>query len=68
MRLDLEGLAVSTGSACEAGHLRTSPVIESICSGRAMRHGGVRVSVGRFSVEDDIDRLADAVRRLLAVR
>ncbi|MFH2063055.1 MAG: cysteine desulfurase family protein [bacterium] len=68
LRLDLEGLAVSTGSACEAGHRRTSPVIESICSGRAMRHGGVRVSVGRFSVEDDIDRLADAVGRLLAVR
>jgi cysteine desulfurase len=65
--LDLEGVAVSAGSACSAGTLRRSPSL--LAMGRpAAAAASLRVSLGPSTSEADIDafldRLAPIVRRM----
>ena len=52
--LDRRGFAVASGSACTASALEPSHVLAAM---GALTHGNVRVSVGRDTTEDDIDRL-----------
>jgi cysteine desulfurase len=65
--LDRRGFAVASGSACTASTLEPSHVLAAM---GALTHGNVRVSVGRETTEDDVDRflqvLPDAVQRLRA--
>ncbi len=51
--LDLEGVAVSSGSACSAGTAEPSPVLESMV-GRARASSAVRVSLGEDTSVDEI--------------
>jgi cysteine desulfurase len=62
--LDLEGIAVSAGSACSAGTLRSSPSLQAM--GRPVEAGcSIRVSFGHATAGDHIDRLLDALGRVL---
>ena len=65
--LDLEGVCISSGSACSAGTAEPSPVIESML-GREAARGAVRVSLGEDSTDGDVAALLDALRKLGAVR
>lgn len=64
--LALEGIAVSTGSACETG--KQSHVLEAMAVGADWLEGAVRFSLGRRTTAGEIDRVlaavADVVRRL----
>jgi cysteine desulfurase len=64
IRLDLEGIAASAGSACAAGSLEASHVAAAI--GLAPRHrlGVLRLSLGRTTTPAEVD---DVTRRLPAV-
>ena len=57
--LDMQGVAVSTGSACSSGSLEPSPIIRALSSdpdeGRA--RGAIRFSLSRFNTADDIIQL-----------
>ncbi len=53
--LDLEGIAVSTGSACASGSLDPSHVLLSIGLGAEMAHGSIRFSLGRENKEEDVE-------------
>jgi cysteine desulfurase len=57
--LDLEGVAVSSGSACSAGTAEPSPVLGAML-GEARARGAVRVSLGEETTAED---LAEALRR-----
>src|SRR6185369_16441059 len=57
--LDLEGLAVSSGSACSAGTAEPSPIVTAML-GRERAASAVRISLGE---ETTIADVADAVRR-----
>lgn len=52
------GVAASTGSACHEGQVRLSPVLAAMGVPPEVGRGAVRLSVGRFTTEDDIDRAA----------
>lgn len=52
---DMEGIAVSTGSACSTGSLEPSHVIMAIESRPERAHGSVRFSIGRNNTEEEID-------------
>ena len=58
IRFDGMGIAVSAGSACSSGSLRTSHVLEAM--GIAGANEVIRVSIGRETTDADIDRFIAA--------
>lgn len=71
IRLDLAGIAASTGSACNSGSTSPSHVLEAMNLSREEIQGSLRLSLGRGNREDEIDtaveRLAEAVERIRSV-
>jgi cysteine desulfurase len=63
--LDLEGVSVSSGSACSAGTIEPSPVVLAML-GPADASSSVRVSLGDETTMDDIERAIRAFRRVVA--
>jgi cysteine desulfurase len=61
MRLDLEGVAVSSGSACSSGSDEPSHVLLSIGLSKEQARGSVRITMGRFTTEEEVDRTADVL-------
>ncbi len=66
--LDMEGISVSTGSACATGSLDPSYVLMELGIGAELAHGSIRFSLGRFTTEDDItcvlEKLPPIIQRL----
>ena len=56
-------IAASTGSACHEGQIELSPVLCAMGVPPQLGKGAVRLSVGRFTTEDEIDRAAEALLR-----
>jgi cysteine desulfurase len=71
INLDLEGVAVSTGSACSSGTLEPSPVIRALGVNDEVARGSIRFSFGKDNSEADVDYVVDvlskAVERLRAL-
>jgi cysteine desulfurase len=61
--LDAEGFAVSSGSACTASTLRPSHVLAAM---GVLTHGNVRVSLGRDTTYDEVDRFATVLPGVVA--
>ena len=57
IQLDLNGIAVSTGSACSSIRLKPSHVLLATGLTHGQAHGSVRISLGRQTTEKDIDYL-----------
>jgi cysteine desulfurase len=57
-------IAASTGSACHEGSITQSPVLCVMGVPPEIGKGAVRLSVGRFTTEDEIDRAANAMIRV----
>jgi cysteine desulfurase len=55
LQLDNLGIAVSTGSACSSGSLEPSHVLLSIGCPPEIAHGSLRLSLGRFTTDADVD-------------
>jgi cysteine desulfurase len=71
INLDMQGIAVSTGSACSSGSLEPSPVIRALGRDDEMARGAIRFSLGKTNSLDDIEyvlehlpKAVDALRRL----
>ncbi|MFN2455150.1 MAG: cysteine desulfurase family protein [Pyrinomonadaceae bacterium] len=63
INLDLQGVAVSTGSACSSGSLEPSPVIRAIGRNDELARGSIRFSLGKDTGEEDIDYVLEALPR-----
>lgn len=61
---DLEGIAVSSGSACSSGKVQPSHVLEAMGYGPDLTRAAVRLSLGWSTTEADIDRCLEAWRKL----
>ena len=61
---DLEGIAVSSGSACSSGKVQPSHVLEAMGFPPELAKGAVRLSLGWSTTEVDIDRCLEAWRKL----
>ncbi|KKN20681.1 hypothetical protein LCGC14_0933110, partial [marine sediment metagenome] len=55
--LDMEGIATSTGSACSSKSLDPSHVLLAIGLKPEDAHGSLRISLGRFTTDEDVDYL-----------
>lgn len=71
LSLDMEGIAVSTGSACSSGSLEPSHVLVAMGIETVLAQGTLRFSMGRGTTEAQIDHLLDVfppiVERLRAM-
>ncbi|MBU0702725.1 MAG: aminotransferase class V-fold PLP-dependent enzyme, partial [Chloroflexi bacterium] len=71
MGLDLEGVAVSSGSACTSASLEPSHVLLAMGVHPAVAQGSIRFSLGRGNTEKDVDYVLETlppiVERLRAI-
>jgi cysteine desulfurase len=63
--LDLQGVAVSTGSACSSGTLETSPVILALGRDNELARGSIRFSFGKDNTVEDVDYVLDVLPRVV---
>src|SRR5438093_1829703 len=63
--LDLEGVAVSTGSACSSGTLEPSHVLRAMGLPAHRTQNSLRFSLGMFSTEEEVDRVIEVLPRLV---
>jgi cysteine desulfurase len=63
--LDLEGMAVSTGSACSSGTLEPSHVLRAMGLSAHRTQNSLRFSLGLFSTELEVDRVIAALPQLV---
>ncbi|MGX1163858.1 cysteine desulfurase [Bradyrhizobium sp. USDA 372] len=61
---DLEGIAVSSGSACSSGKVQPSHVLSAMGYDPAVAQGAVRLSLGWSTEPEDINRALEAWRKL----
>jgi cysteine desulfurase len=66
--LDLDGIAVSSGAACSSGKVQPSHVLSAMGVEENLARGGIRVSFGWNSREDDVDAAIASLRNLVARR
>jgi cysteine desulfurase len=71
LSLDMLGIACSTGSACTSSSLEPSHVLLAIGLDHATAHGSLRITLGRWTKETDIDylleKLPPVVKKLRAM-
>ncbi|WP_206458289.1 cysteine desulfurase family protein [Anaerovorax sp. IOR16] len=65
-RLDLMGIYVSTGSACNSVNTQVSHVIEAIGVPEAYSKGTIRISFGANNEDGDAEMIANALIRILS--
>ncbi|HEY2149176.1 MAG TPA: cysteine desulfurase family protein [Vicinamibacterales bacterium] len=63
--LDLEGIAVSTGSACSSGTLEPSHVLRAMGLPTHRTQNSLRFSLGMFSTPAEVDHVLDVLPRLV---
>ncbi len=63
--LDLDGIAVSTGSACSSGTLEPSHVLKAMGLPSQRTQNSLRFSLGMFSTDEEVDRVIEVLPRLV---
>jgi cysteine desulfurase len=64
-QMNLAGIAISSGSACNSGKLVSSPVLSAMGYGDRVAKAGIRLTLGRETVEADIDWTAQVLKQIL---
>ena len=62
--LDMQGIAVSRGSACQSGSIRPSHVLEQMLSVEDLNKPSLRISFSQFNTKNDIDLLIAALKKI----
>src|SRR5438132_6410470 len=63
IHLDMQGVAVSTGSACSSGTLEPSPVIKALGRDEELARGAIRFSFGKDNTDEDVEVAVEAITR-----
>ncbi|MCI7086083.1 MAG: cysteine desulfurase NifS [bacterium] len=65
LKLDLNGISASSGSACTSGSLDPSHVLLALGLPHEIAHGSLRLSFGDDITEEDIDYIAEVVPQIV---
>jgi len=61
-RLDLNGICISTGAACDSVNTQVSHVIRAIGVPDEYALGTIRISLGKDNTEEEIEHIIDALK------
>lgn len=64
-RMDLMGICISTGSACNSIHTEISHVLQAIQLNESYAKGTIRISLGKNNTEADVQTIATALKKIL---
>lgn len=64
-RMDLMGISISTGSACNSVNTDISHVLKAIRLDEEYAKGTIRISLGKYNTGDDIDTIVTSLIRIL---
>ena len=64
--MGIKGLAVSSGSACTSASLEPSYVLRALGRSDELAHSSLRMTVGRFTTEEEIDYAISTIRQNVA--
>nr|WP_315232837.1 cysteine desulfurase family protein [uncultured Flavobacterium sp.] len=62
--LDMKGIAVSRGSACQSGSVKPSHVLAEMLSEEDLKKPSLRISFSHFNIKEDIDLLIEALKSI----
>ena len=62
--LDMKGIAVSRGSACQSGSIRPSHVLAEMLSADDLKKPSIRISFSHFNTKEDIDLLMEGLKSI----
>ena len=65
LMLDLKGISASSGSACTSGSLDPSHVLLALGLSHEIAHGSLRLSLGRYNTEQDVDYILDVIPEII---
>ncbi|HEY4618031.1 MAG TPA: cysteine desulfurase family protein [Flavobacterium sp.] len=60
--LDMKGIAVSRGSACQSGSIKASHVLAEMLSDADLKKPSLRISFSHHNSKEDVDLLVDALK------
>ena len=66
LNLDLESICASTGSACSSSSLEASHVLLALGLAHEQAHGSLRFTLGKWTVDEDIDRVLEVLPRIIS--
>ena len=64
-QLNLAGIGISAGSACHSGKLIPSPVLSAMGYSPTAAMGGIRITLGRYTTQADIDWVAMVLKQVM---
>lgn len=64
-RLDIMGISVSTGSACNSETTQISHVLQGIGLSDRLAKGTIRISLGKTNTEEDIEKILSALSKII---
>ncbi|MBC7845713.1 MAG: cysteine desulfurase [Flavobacterium sp.] len=62
--LDMKGIAVSRGSACQSGSIRPSHVLAEMLLNEDLKKPSLRISFSHYNSKEDVDLLIDALKSI----
>ena len=63
--LDMQGIAVSTGSACSAGAVKESHVLTAMGLERGLVKSAVRFTFGKYNTLDEVNKTVEALKEIV---
>ncbi|WP_333879048.1 cysteine desulfurase family protein [Flavobacterium sp.] len=62
--LDMKGIAVSRGSACQSGSIKPSHVLAEMLTDEELRYPSIRISFSHYNTKEDVDVLVKALQEI----